>query len=718
MSERPFGPPPPLWARAGLPAVNWKRQRGLLISVGVFLAMLIVLQLIKGEGISYFDVSSITTGAATLAIAAVGETIVILAGGFDLSAGAVISLVNVMIIQFLGGGSEFSSEVAALSGAEFIGAALALALAVGAAVGAINGFLIAFLGLSAIVVTLATMFIAQGAALLVMAHAGGEAPWEFSMFFTGEAIAGVLPAPIVVLAIVIVLWLALRNSRLGTGIYAIGSDEKSALASGTDVRMTKFWTYTIAGMCYGAAGMFMTAQIGAGDPLIGAKFLLKIFAAVVIGGTLIGGGRGGCVGTVFGALTLTIILTIFLLLGMRTWYVPLAEGAILILAVLGLSMSRDLPAVDAVRGWARALGARRVVPAAPAPVAAVTAATAGGPGLLQDLLDRMVERRGQAPPSRPAPGWLARNQATLRYISPTYVMFAVIVIATAVLFGANLSPLDYLNVLLLFTAFLAILGLGQGAVIISGGLDLSIAWAIAFPAIVVTTYCFGEDGPAYWAVPLALAIGLAIGFLNGIVIVLFNLSPIIVTLAMAGMLEGISLIFSDGAPIGGSPPVLRWFVSSRLLGIAPIGWFLIAFAFAATVLLNRTAFGRRLYTVGNSVTVARLSGVWTASVIVGAYMLSGFCSALVGVLLSGFSGQAFFGMGDPFLLQSIAVVVLGGTLITGGRGHFIGILGGALLFTALGSLLTGTMLPEAVRSIIYGLVLLGAIVALRERADA
>ena len=703
--------PLPRWADVSLPTVNWQRQRGLLISVGVFLVMLIILQLIKGEGINYFDVSSVTTGATTLALAAVGETIVILAGGFDLSAGAVISLVNVMIIQFLGGGSEFSSDVAALSGAEFIGAALALALAVGAAIGAINGFLIAFLGLSAIVVTLATMFIAQGAALLVMTHAGGEAPWEFSMFFTGEAIAGVLPAPIIVLAIAIVLWLALRNSRLGTGIYAIGSDEKSALASGTDVRMTKFWTYTIAGVCYGAAGMFMTAQIGAGDPLIGTKFLLKIFAAVVIGGTLIGGGRGGCVGTVFGALTLTIILTIFLLLGMRTWYVPLAEGAILIFAVLGLSMSRDLPVFETVRGWRRALGTRWLAPVSSAATAAV-----GGRGLLQDLLSSATVRSGPDP-AQSAAGWLARNQATLRYISPTYVMFAVIVIATVVLFGESLSALEYLNVLLLFTAFLAILGLGQGAVIISGGLDLSVAWAITFPAIVVTTFCFGENGPAYWAVPLALAIGLAIGFLNGIMIVLFSLSPIIVTLAMAGLLEGISLIFSDGAPIGGSPPVLRWFVSSRLLGIAPIGWFLIGFAIAATIFLNRTAFGRRLYTVGNSVTVARLSGVWTGSVIVGAYMLSGFCSALVGVLLSGFSGQAFFGMGDPYLLQSIAVVVLGGTLITGGRGHFVGILGGALLFTALGSLLTGTMLPEAVRSIIYGLVLLGAIVALRERAD-
>ena len=90
-------------------------------------------------------------------------------------------------------------------------------------------------------------------------------------------------------------------------------------------------------------------------------------------------------------------------------------------------------------------------------------------------------------------------------------MFAVIVIATVVIFGGDLSALEYLNVLLLFTAFLAILGLGQGAVIISGGLDLSVAWAITFPAIVVTTFCFGENGPAYWAVPLALAIGLAIG---------------------------------------------------------------------------------------------------------------------------------------------------------------------------------------------------------------
>ena len=616
-------------ARFSLFAINWSRNRGVLFSISVFVLMLVILQVVKGEGISYFDISSTTMGAGTLALAAVGETLVILAGGFDLSAGSVISLVNVLIVEYLGIGADFASDTSALSGAEFIIVASALALSVGAAVGAFNGALIAFLGLPAIVVTLATMFIVQGIALMVMSHAGGEAPWEFSMFFTGDLIPNGFPAPVVVLLMVMLLWYFLKNSRFGTAIYAVGSDESSALASGTRVRMTKFWTYTIAGICYGAAGLFMTAQIGAGDPLIGEKILLKIFAAVVLGGTLIGGGRGGIVGTIFGALTLTIILTIFLLLGIRTWYVPLAEGAILIAAVLGFSVNRKSPAIVGLQNWIRSTkNPGQTLPKVPD-------TSVRHSGVLSGLLERMADRNTGSD-TLSMPGWFTRNKAVLRYISPTYVMFTAIVIATIIFYGEGLSTLSYINVLLLFTAFLAILGLGQGAVIISGGLDLSVAWVITFPAIVVTTFSFGTDGPAYWVIPLALAIGISIGFLNGIMIVAFGLSPIIVTLAMAGMLEGIALIFSDGAPIGGSPPALRWFVSGRILGITPIGWFLLVFTIAATLFLNRSVFGRRLYAVGNSITVAKLSGVWTGRSVVGAYMLSGFCAALVGVLYSGF----------------------------------------------------------------------------------
>jgi ribose transport system permease protein len=97
------------------------------------------------------------------------------------------------------------------------------------------------------------------------------------------------------------------------------------------------------------------------------------------------------------------------------------------------------------------------------------------------------------------------------------------------------------------------------------------------------------------------------------------------------------------------------------------------------------------------------------------YCLSGLCSAVVGLLLAGFSSQAFLGMGDPYLLPSIAVVVVGGALITGGRGSYLGMLGGALLLTSLQTLLAGTTLPYATRTILFGLVVLIAVMALRDR---
>ena len=679
---------------AWLPALHWRHRRGTIVSVLVFGAMLVVLQSITGQGIAYFDIASISASAATLALAAIGETLVILAGGLDLSAGAVISLVNVVLVTQVG--------PSGLDTVSFTLVSIVLALGLGFAIGALNGFLIAYVGLQSIVVTLAVMFVAQGAALLILKFPGGEVPWAFSLIFTGDAIAEALPAPVVVLLVAALAWLFLKNTRLGTGIYATGSHEESAAANGVDTRRIKFLTFALAGMCYGAAGLFITANMGGGDPLIGAKMLLQIFAAVVLGGTLIGGGRGGCVGTIFGALTLTIVVNIFLVLGVRTYYTPIVEGVILLLAVLGFSLGREAPLVAVARYWRLTLRGLRegALPGRLAPQ---------GPTIGLAAIGRPRAAAGALP------GWFARRRAVFRYAAPAYVIYVVILAATVGVFGGDFSPLAYLNAMLILTAFLAILGLGQGSVIVTGGLDLSVPWAVTFPAIVVTTLCNGLDAPAFWVVPAALGAGLLIGLLNGMTIVLFGLSPIIVTLAMNGVLEGVSLLFSDGAPIGKAPPALAWFVTGAIGGIAPIGWFLVVFAAAATLFLNRSAAGRRLFAVGNSVRVSRLSGVRTGFPIVGAYVLSGFCSSLVGLFLAGFSGQAFYGMGDPYLLSSIAVVVLGGTLITGGRGHYLGILGGAILFTGLGIMLSGTVLPEAVRNIIYGLVVLGAIVALRER---
>jgi ribose transport system permease protein len=287
--------------------------------------------------LSYFELSFTSAGGATLALAAIGQTVVILTGGFDLSAGAVISLVNVVLASAMG-----------QSAASQIGFA-GVALLIGAAVGAFNGFFVAFMRLQPIVVTLSTMFMVQGITLLILSRPGGSIPFAFTQFFVGDLIEGLLPAPVVVVVLALAVWLFIKNTRFGVALYAVGSDEEAARANGVPVHWTKFFAYVVAGLYYGAAGAFISAQTGSADPLIGKPMLLPIFAAVVIGGTLLGGGRGGAIGSVCGAYILTIVVSILLILNVSAYYSSVAEGLILILAVLAASMNRASPIAQYLR---------------------------------------------------------------------------------------------------------------------------------------------------------------------------------------------------------------------------------------------------------------------------------------------------------------------------------------------------------------------------------
>lgn len=665
--------------RLAPPSSRHGLRRGALIPLLLLVCMIALLQAVSPKLLGYADVSTIGASATTLALAAIGETIVVLAGGLDLSTGAVISLVNVVLVTQLGAAHIATPAYGAL--------AFGLSLGLGGTVGAINGFLVGYARLQSIIVSLATMFVAQGVALLVLKYPGGEFSYDFSMLLVGDAIPNLLPSPLVVVAAALLIWLYVKATRLGLGFYAIGSDETAAVSNGVAAAATRFWSFVLAGLFYGAAGLFVTANSGSGDPLIGNAMLLKIFAAVVLGGTIIGGGRGGAVGSVVGAFILTILVNIFLVLGIRTYYVPIVEGVVLIFAVLGFSRLRDLPAWDALRG----LRAGRLRAA------------------------RAARRVASDPPVGGIPGWIARNAGSLRYVLPAWVLLGLVLVATAAIVGHGFSVGHHLVALLVFGSFLAILGLGQGAVIMAGGLDLSVSWTITFPAIILTATANGSDAVATWAVPLALLVGTLVGLANGLLVVGFRLSPIIATLATGSILEGSALVFSGGAPNGAAPPAVVWFVNGHLAGLPPVVWFLFAFVALATLLLDRSGFGRRLRGTGQNAWIARLSGVRTGAVTIGVYVLSGFCAALVGVLLAGFNAQAYYDMGKPYLLASIAVVVLGGTSITGGRGTYPGILGGALLFTALGSMLASTSLPEAVRNIIYGCVLVAAVFMLRDR---
>ena len=666
------------------------RHRGLIVASAVFIALFLATDAITPGAFSYFEIHFMSAGGAALALAAMGQTIVILTGGFDLSTGAVVSLVNVILASSMG--------TTPLSQTAFF----AVALAAGALVGAFNGFFVAFVRMQSIVVTLSTMFIVQGVTLLVMEKPGGAIAAGFSAFFSGDAIPNVLPAPIVVLVAAALVWWLVKNSRLGVGLYAVGSDQEAAHAAGIRTDWVKFWAFVLAGLFYGAAGVFVSAQTGSGDPLVGRPMLLEVFAAVVLGGTLLGGGRGGCIGSIVGAYTLMIVVNILLVLNVSAYYSSVAEGGILLFAVLAASLNRHSPiafylrlARDKLAAHARdALASRHPRPAEAPVLSLPIRDTAARPG---------------------AASWFGRHREALRTILPAYAGFIVVLVVSHIVFGGTIGNPAYYNSLLVLSSFLAILALGQGAAILTGGLDLSVPWMIGFVGILTSALIHGSDTLAIWAVPLGLACGVALGAINGLGIVLLGLPPIVMTLAMNGVLQGAALVYCNGTPAGFASPAQRWFMTSHLLGLTPVVWFLIAFVLATLLVLDRTVFGRRIYAVGNSTLVARLSAVGVGGTLIGVYALSGFCSALVGILLSGFSGQASLGMGDDYLLPSIAVVVVGGTLITGGRGHYLGMLGGVLLLTALSTLLAGTTLPDATRDIIFGLVVLGAVLALRDK---
>jgi ribose transport system permease protein len=670
----------------GLPLA---RHRGLLIALAVLIVLFGITDLISAGSFSYFELSFLSSGGATLAIAAIGETLVVLSGGFDLSAGAVISLVNVVLA------GNMQDDLASILAWSLAG------VGIGIASGLFSGFFIAVMRLQPIVVTLSTMFILQGITLLVMDKPGGAIPPTLGSLVVGDAIPGILPMPLVILAILAALWRYLKSTRLGTAIYAIGSDAEAARSTGIRVPRVQFAVYVLANACYGLAGVFISAQTGAGDPLVGNPLLLEVFAAIVVGGTRLGGGRGSPLGSIVGAYVLMMVVNVLLVLNVSAYYSTIAEGLILFLAVLSGALGRNGALATHLREIVTRLRARRR-------------------SMLPDQLGRIDRRLGLATMqgatrkmARP-PFWV-RHAEELRFTLPAYICFAIVVLATQLVFGNALFSWQYYGSLIVLSSFLAILALGQGAVILTGGLDLSLPWSIALCGILLAGMVKGSDTALIYALPAVLAIGCLIGLVNGLGIVFLGLSPIVTTLATNGMLQGLALLYSNGTPDGFASPSLRWIMTGRLLGVTPVIIFVVAFVAVATLVLSRTPFGRRIYGIGNSERAAMLSGIAVGRTLISVYVLSGFCCALVGSLLTGFSGQASLGMGDEYLLPSIAVVVVGGTLITGGRGNYPGMLGGVLLLTALQTLLAGTTLPYATRAILFGLVILSAVIVLRER---
>lgn len=311
----------------------------LTITVCIFFAMYIIAMLVWGGGFlrpqQIFDMFN---NNASLIIVACGLSVVMIGGGIDISVGGITALVVMSCVVHLDdfGGSVLSAAM--------------LALGIGLAFGLIQGFLVSYLEIQPFIVTLAGMFFARGMTTIVSVdprtaqHEGFlalkdlrvEIPWLGYAAKSGELIPGRIEIGVIIaLLVVLAIFIVLRWSKFGRNIYAVGGNSQSALMLGIDVKRTKFFSYLLCGLLSGIAGFVFLLHTGAGNATNAAGAEMNAIAASIIGGTLLTGGVGNIIGTLFGVLTLTTIKSIVIASGLREpWWQSITTGAMLCFFIL------------------------------------------------------------------------------------------------------------------------------------------------------------------------------------------------------------------------------------------------------------------------------------------------------------------------------------------------------------------------------------------------
>lgn len=287
----------------------------------------------------------------------------------------------------------------------------------------------------------------------------------------------------------------------------------------------------------------------------------------------------------------------------------------------------------------------------------------------------------------------------------TLILVALVWLVASVMlrgFGAY----GHLRYLLELAAVIGIVAAGQTLVIIMGGIDLSVGAVITVTAILLPLISPGWDSTGLVGILLALVIATSIGFLNGAGAAYLRVPPIIMTLAMATFLQGLLVIIAGGSAVSVTNTAVIWLGSARPFGV-PAGIILwIVVSLVVLVLLHRMPMGARFLALGANPVAARLSGISVTRNTLVLYALSGLFAGLAGMLILGMNRQGYVGIGDPYLLTSIAAVVLGGTSILGGKGTYAGTIPGAILLVTTTALITVVNASPGWRSIMFGSLIL------------
>jgi ribose transport system permease protein len=301
--------------------------------------------------------------------------------------------------------------------------------------------------------------------------------------------------------------------------------------------------------------------------------------------------------------------------------------------------------------------------------------------------------------------------AVLRFLRARTIS-ALILLLLAFVFGVELvrpgtvTPLWASNTLL-FAAPLAIMGGGQTMVMLTGGIDLSVASVATGAAYLLATNASSSGSAA--AIGLALLVGLIVGIINGIGVALLRVQPLVMTLGTGLMTGGALIVYSQHmmASQPHVPEIIQTLGAGKIFGLAPINLFLwLVIGGLILFGLQRTGFGRLLYAVGDNREACHLAGVRVWRVLFANYLICAILAAIAGLVIVGGTNAADLSLADSYLLPSVACVVIGGTSIFGGRGGYSGTIVGALILTVLTGLLTLLDVSEPIKQILYGAIIL------------
>jgi len=278
------------------------------------------------------------------------------------------------------------------------------------------------------------------------------------------------------------------------------------------------------------------------------------------------------------------------------------------------------------------------------------------------------------------------------------------IVASWLLPGFGVYP--HLRYIVELAAVIGLVGVGQTIAVIGGGIDLAVSAVITVTALVLPMVSFEADVTGLGAIVLSLAVAAAIGAINGLGIGYLGLPPLIMTLAMATILQGLLVLIAGGSAISVSNATLDWIGTTHVLTISASILIWLVVAAVCLFWLHGTRSGALIFAIGANPLASRLSGVPIRRLTLATYVISGLCAGLAGLLLLSMNGQGYVGIGDPYLLSSIAAVVLGGTSILGGSGSYLGTIAGAVLLVSMTALITVINASEGWRSLILGCLIL------------